>query len=233
MSKPFLLSTAFLNQLRNSYPGSSALSPSQNPWYLVAAVGFSASNRPEAVAQVLTHAIQDVPEHSERLSIARKIRDGLFKSGLISGYPKVINALAKLKDITPPELLDTEIQRDTKLSLQEYEKLGEAMFAKVYGPSAAETQSLLDNAYPDMGYFSKTIGYGFTYGLTRHVSELEFSYVMLASLIAIDAPLQIRWHLDGARRNGASEEQVRAVRGMAIEIAKSTGVLTGNEVPDL
>ena len=106
------------------------------------------------------------------------------------------------------------------------------MFTKVYGPMAADTQSLLDSAYPDMGYFSKTIGYGFIYGQTRHVSNLEFSYVVLASLIATDVPLQLRWHLAGARRNGASEEQVRAVRGMAIEIAKTAGVLSENGTPN-
>jgi alkylhydroperoxidase/carboxymuconolactone decarboxylase family protein YurZ len=91
----------------------------------------------------------------------------------------------------------------------------------------------VDSAYPDMGYFSKTIAYGFTYGLTRHTTDLEFSYTMLASLIAIDAPLQIRWHLDGALRNGASEEQVRSIRSMAIEVAKMAGVLSGNDIPDL
>jgi hypothetical protein len=129
MSKPFALSTEFLDQLRSLFPGSNTLTTSENPWYLVAAVALSASNRPEAVAQVLTHAIRDVPEHTERIAIARKIRDGLFKSGLISGYPKVcflrlyvipslglpclqvINSLVKLKEVTPPELLDTEIQR--------------------------------------------------------------------------------------------------------------------------
>jgi alkylhydroperoxidase/carboxymuconolactone decarboxylase family protein YurZ len=56
---------------------------------------------------------------------------------------------------------------------------------------------------------------------------------MLASLIAIDSPLQIKWHLDGARRNGASEEQVRAVRSMAIEIAKFAGVRSEHDIPDL
>jgi len=226
------LTVEALNLLKNSFP-SKGLSPSQNPWYLVAAVGLSASNRPEAVAQVFKFAIQDVPEHEERLAIARKIRDGLFKSGLISGYPKVINALIKMKDDTPADLLDTKIQRDTNLSLADYEKMGEAMFARVYGAAAHETQALLDSAYPDMGYFSKTIGYGFTYGLSRYTTDLEFSYIMLASLIAIDSPLQIMWHLDGALRNGASIEQVRAVRGMAIEVARLAGVLSGDDIPDL
>jgi alkylhydroperoxidase/carboxymuconolactone decarboxylase family protein YurZ len=107
------------------------------------------------------------------------------------------------------------------------------MFSKVYGSTAGEIQALLDNIYPDMGYFSKAIGYGFTYSLSSHTTDLEFSYIMLASLIAIDAPLQIKWHLDGALRNGASREQVRAIRSMAIEVAKIAGVLSDNDIPDV
>ena len=107
------------------------------------------------------------------------------------------------------------------------------MFSKVYGSTAKDIQTLLDKAYPDMGYFSKTIGYGFTYGLSRYTNDLEFSYIMLTSLIATDAPLQIKWHLDGALRNGASKEQVQAVRSMAIEIAQMAGSLSGSDVRDL
>jgi len=165
--------------------------------------------------------------------IARKIRDGLLKSALIAGFPKVINSLIKLKDVTPPELLDTDLQRDVKLSLTDYEKTGEAMFARFYGPTASNTQVLLDSAYPDLGYFSKVIGYGFIYGFLDYINDVETSYVLLASLVALDAPLQIRWHLDGARRNGATNDQVRAVRSMAIKIAEYAGVLGENEIPDL
>jgi endoribonuclease Dicer len=117
--------------------------------------------------------------------------------------------------------------------LADYEKTGEAMFTRFYGATASSTQTLLDSAYPDLGYISKTIGYGFIYGFLNYINDVETSYVLLASLVALDAPLQIRWHLDGARRNGATDDQVRAVRSMAIKIAEYAGVLSENEVPDL
>ena len=70
----------------------------QNPWFIVAAVAFSASNRPEAVPCVFKQALQDLKNGSydtpEELLLAKKMREALFKSGLISGYPKVIHSFA-------------------------------------------------------------------------------------------------------------------------------------------
>lgn len=63
-----------------------------NPWFIVAAVAFSASNRPEGVPEVFRYVLQELPPASEladRRMIAGKLREAIFKSGLISGYPKV------------------------------------------------------------------------------------------------------------------------------------------------
>lgn len=68
-----------------------------NPWYIIAAVAFSASNRPDAVPHVFQHAIKDLQTEEasgigsleEKRLVARKLRDALFKSGLTSGYPRV------------------------------------------------------------------------------------------------------------------------------------------------
>jgi hypothetical protein len=38
--------------------------------------------------------------------------------------------------------------------------------------------------------------------------------MMLSALVAIDAPLQIRWPKKGAARNGATEEVVKAVKNI-------------------
>ena len=65
----------------------------RNPWFIVAAVAFSASNRPEAVPCVFKQALQDLKngsyDKSKELMLAKKLREALFKSGFISGYPKV------------------------------------------------------------------------------------------------------------------------------------------------
>lgn len=83
------------------------------------------------------------------------------------------------------------------------------------------------------GFFSNTIGYGLTYGFTNVLSPLETSYVLVASLIASDTPRQINWHLDGARRNGATLEEVKAVRQIAIEAASAAGVKWKDGVPEV
>ena len=66
----------------------------RNPWYLVAAVAFSASNRPECVPHVFEYVLKDLRADANSLQsdeklLAQKMRDAIFKSGLISGYPKV------------------------------------------------------------------------------------------------------------------------------------------------
>lgn len=108
----------------------------RNPWYIAASCAFAAGNAPEAVPLIFNHVYADLenaqaefkvsPEqaHQEKLLLARKMRDCIFKSGVVGGYSKVsvgrqfrasliivrqaINALVYLSDVTPDELRDTE-----------------------------------------------------------------------------------------------------------------------------
>lgn len=64
-------------------------------------------------------------------------------------------------------------------------------------------------------------------------SPMETSFAMISALIAIDTPRQIGWHLEGAIRNGATREEVKAVRTIAIQIATAAGVVWKNSIPDL
>ena len=74
----------------------------RNPWYIVATVAFSTGNRPDAVLLIFKHVLSELEEaHNqfkvsgekaleERLLLARKFRDCLFKSGMVAGYSKVL-----------------------------------------------------------------------------------------------------------------------------------------------
>ncbi|KAJ4475762.1 hypothetical protein J3R30DRAFT_3658770 [Lentinula aciculospora] len=193
-----------------------------NPWYLVSAVAFSAGNEPQAIPEVFNYALREAGgEHDENLLLARKFRDALFKSGLTSGYAKAINGLEALHEMTIHDNLFESMAA-------EIFKIAHTMvvlsFEKRYADTADTVQRLLDTIYPDMGFFSNTIGYGYTYGFIDILSPLETSYVLVVSLIASDTPRQINWHLDGARRNGATLEEVKAVRQIAIEAAVAAGV---------
>ena len=83
------------------------------------------------------------------------------------------------------------------------------------------------------GWFSNTIAYGSVYGHLDILNQLETSYVLVGALIAADTPRQIVWHLDNARRGGASLEQTRAVRQIAIEVSQSVGVKWREGVPEV
>jgi hypothetical protein len=65
------------------------------------------------------------------------------------------------------------------------------------------------------------------------IIRIETSYTLITSLIAVDVPRQIGWHLAGARRIGATVEEVRAVRKIAIVVATRAGEQWREEVPDV
>ncbi|CAA7265310.1 unnamed protein product [Cyclocybe aegerita] len=236
--------------LQNSArPSSMKREDFKNPWYIAAAVAFSASNKPEGVPRVFEHALADLrstptirgtkggvkvrrpgnEDEDEKKILARKMREALFKSGLICGYPRAINGLRALHAVMPEELRDRKLLRNPNVTFGEYEQAGERFFETLYGETAEDVQGLLDAVYPDMGWFSRTIGYGLVYGpalssssssrsstqkriQTHILTSLETSYTLVAALITIDTPQQIAWHLAGARRAGASVEELSAVR---------------------
>jgi hypothetical protein len=98
------------------------------------------------------------------------------------------------------------------------------------GPQAPRFRS--DNS-SNTAWFSTAVGYGTVYSFTEIVTAIETSYTLIASLIAVDVPRQIGWHLAGARRIGATVEEVRAVRKMAMVVATRAGVQWREEVPDV
>jgi endoribonuclease Dicer len=107
-----LADPSFLNHLKSIYPLNSRGGKSKeqipcsetafhyllidNPWYIVAAVGFCASNQPEAVADVFQYALKalqssagDGDTVAEQLLLARRFREVLFKAGLTCGFARV------------------------------------------------------------------------------------------------------------------------------------------------
>ncbi|KAN0115891.1 AhpD-like protein [Russula decolorans] len=243
-----IASETALQHLKSLYPYGETTSSSdvlQNPWYIVTGVSFMTANRPEAVPLLYKYVLGEL-EHAqnqfnvpaleanrEKLLLTRKFRDAFFKACLMGGIPKAINALVSLLEVTPEELRDTERQRDTTLSFPELERRGEVFFRAIYGETADDVQGLLERIHPDGRWFCNAIAYGSVCGYTEILDQLETSYVLVSSLIAVDTPNQIGWHLDNARRGGASLEQIRAVRQIAICASQSAGVRWRNVIPEV
>ncbi|KAG6873366.1 hypothetical protein C0995_016475 [Termitomyces sp. Mi166 len=231
-----LATTPFLRHLKSLYPRKN-LPRLANPWYIVASVAFCASNRAEEVPRVFQHALNDLKAESNNIEdhrlLARKVRDALFKAGLTAGFARAINGLSALHEVMPEELRDTRMMRRTRTPMEEHEKIGKALFRRIYGETADSIQDLMNNIYPDLGWFNKSVIYGVNYGFTEILSPLETSYTMIAALTATDNPKQIRWHLDGAQRGGATLEEVQSVRAMSMKVAALSGVRWRNEIPQV
>ena len=72
-----------------------------------------------------------------------------------------------------------------------------------------------------------------TYGVTTTLSTRMLVYVQVAALVAAYAPRQVAWHLGNARAQGAPLEEVRAVRAVAVEVARRAGVVWRSGVPEV
>ncbi|KAK0452755.1 AhpD-like protein [Desarmillaria tabescens] len=203
-----------------------------NPCSLVTAAAFSSSNLPEAVPEVFKYASESLKTHEERLLLARKMREVLFKAGMLSGFPKAINALGKLHAVVPYELRDTKPLRDASMSIEALTANGQGYFDQTYGETAYTVQPFLREIYPDFALCTSFV-YGYTYSFFDILSPAETSFAMVAALIANDTPRQIDWHLQGSLRNGATLEEVKAVRQIAIEVAMASGVKWKNAIPDI
>ena len=70
-------------------------------------------------------------------------------------------------------------------------------------------------------------------GFTDVLSPIETSYTLAASVIVSDSPRQIQWHLNGARRIGATFEETQAVRKIAMEVASAAGIIWKHGVPEV
>ncbi|KAI3607731.1 carboxymuconolactone decarboxylase [Moniliophthora roreri] len=159
MSAATCITPSFLRRMQGIYPPSSSGKVWKNPWYILASVAFSAANEPEGVPIVFQYALQGV-EGKDRMTLARKTRDAIFKSGLTSGYSKAINSLVALDAVMPEELKERQV-------------------------------------------------------------------------LSNDTPRQINWHLAGARRIGASLEEVRAAREIAMQCSELVGVRWKEGVPEV
>ena len=88
MSSPSPIDATLLARMKTLYP-TSATDAHDFTWALVAISAFSAANLPEAVPQVFAYALEGETSHETRLRFARSARDAIFKTGMLSGYPKV------------------------------------------------------------------------------------------------------------------------------------------------
>ncbi|GJJ07893.1 hypothetical protein Clacol_002099 [Clathrus columnatus] len=219
---------SFLDHLSGVFPqGSYEI----NPWSWLAAITFSVLNRQEVVPVIFQYALNKLSTHEDKLLLARKFRESILSS-VVSGIPQVINSLSLLNDVMPEELKEKSTLRRNDIPLSELLQIGRTYFNRMYGSTAESISGKLRNAYPDL----ETIIYGYYANIPINIPILnmnETSYALIASLTAIQVPLQVGWHLNNALRNGAPTEEVKAAREIALKVAEFCSVDRTIGLPDV
>lgn len=213
----------------------------KHSWYFIAGVTLSVINRPDEIPKVFKFAIEHgvgpteniKPAHPEQLQIARKLREGLIKSAAIVGLPKTINGLFALKGATPSELLDEPMGYSPSARPVEVYDMpssqilhrGQRFFDRVYGKVSKRVMGQMDRSgTEDLGVVARLM-YGYLLSNTNILTAAESSFVLLAGLIPQDVNPQLKGHLKGAISNGATVEEVRAVRDVVIRICEASGMI--------
>lgn len=106
-AEPGLPTREYLAYLKSIYPGHRAESGEtvdgiiRSSWYLVVAVAFGSSNRPESVPKVFQFVHDELTAASasieERRVVVRRLKEAIFKSGLSCGYSRVSFKCCNLK----------------------------------------------------------------------------------------------------------------------------------------
>ncbi|KAA8893776.1 hypothetical protein FN846DRAFT_977475 [Sphaerosporella brunnea] len=210
---PLIATPAFLTTLTALFPANSTL---PNPALWVAGIVFAAHSLPSEVAEVYTHAVNSTTCAEEKKNTTRVFREALFKTGNLYGAPRMINSLLEVrKTMDVVGVPDEAGYRDHDMPVEKLNEAGVKMFNHTYGEGAADTRELLRGVHPDFDYFMMSLIYGPINAFLGVIDAAQTSIAMIAALIAIEAPLQVGWHEAGAIRNGASKEDVEAVKQIA------------------
>ncbi|CCF42433.1 hypothetical protein CH063_02833 [Colletotrichum higginsianum] len=94
----------------------------------------------------------------------------------------------------------------------------------IYGKISKRILSQMDRCGTEDLGLTVRLMYGHILSNTNVLSPVETSYVLIAGLIPQDVNPQLKGHLRGAINGGASVEEVRAVRGIVMDICEASGM---------
>ncbi len=128
----------------------------------------------------------------------------ILQTHLFAGYPRTINALGAVHAVGVADMHTGEVAPAV------WRARGEANCRTVYGDAYEPLRARIAGLHPDLDRWMVEIGYGRMLsrsGLTLRQRELA----VLAVLAGQDVAPQLKSHLLGARRAGASRAECRAV----------------------
>ncbi|KAK4515280.1 uncharacterized protein ATC70_002890 [Mucor velutinosus] len=182
-------------------------------------VGFTASNHPQGVPIVMNHYLDQIDSVEDQIKWIEYIRNAMFKSIVLCGCPRVINAEIALYNHLSVQyrslLRTTALNANGNTTL--WNARGMGFFNQIYGTGSEKKQKMIQDAHPDLWQYINEI-YGNIISDTTHLSAVDTELQAIVSLIQMDALPQLQDHILGAERVGATKEQIKAAEFIGYKV---------------
>ncbi|KAI7856756.1 hypothetical protein BDC45DRAFT_566827 [Circinella umbellata] len=225
---------ALLNILRDIRTLFTKNDPLNDLWYIVACSAITSLNHPEDVEPVYKLVEQTIDESSKlntnekedaKVKAVLRMREGILKSFIASGFPKTINGLRHLS-IATPDLIKAKLPQTPIRHEESWEEIsqqrerGKSLFAKIYDKHTNRVTNDMYTYYPDLAYVAINQLYGPVVSNTSILTGKESSLILVTGLKTQDIALQLRGHAWGAIHQGATREELNNISTMVELLCK-------------
>ncbi|KAF9557716.1 hypothetical protein EC968_007510 [Mortierella alpina] len=161
---------------------------------------------------------------AEQVRFARRLREGLFKASSLCGGPYAINALRAVNFALEPELSAAVNEHgpvrspDNVSSSEVYLQRGRDLFQTIYQHHTDPILTKIGNSSQDLVQGILRDTYGKLLSDTSLISIPETELCLVATLVPLNVPPQLKSHVYGARNVGVPMEQVQQVVSVAESI---------------
>ncbi|EXJ57725.1 uncharacterized protein A1O5_12515 [Cladophialophora psammophila CBS 110553] len=218
--------------------------PLKATWYLVATAALTGAGAGSAVPSVYRAATNGLPLELAKL-VQRRLKEAILKSTIFVGVPRSAGAaFALFRDLSDEEIDHYGPRFESYDDPEEQDKRearGKKFFDILWTPIGAEgVRATLKKYQPDfcrhnsfgdckyhadaaIDLLNQRLIYEYWGSEDRILKDVETELVAIASLVAMNCPEQLVWHLKGAIRHGATRSQAQFAYDLGIAASKAAG----------
>ncbi|KAF9949070.1 hypothetical protein BGZ72_009076 [Mortierella alpina] len=239
-------SSSSVNALFSSWRDALSLSPVELRLILIACT-VTAANCPKILVPLVQQALAEIASgalavpgtdcsptsidnsgnrFAEQVRFVRRLREGLLKASTLCGGPYGINALGAVNFALEPELSAAVNEygpvrgSDNVSSPEEYQQRGRELFQTIYQHHTDPILTKIGSSSQDLVLGILRDTYGKVLSDTSLISIPETELCLVAALVPLKVPPQLKSHVYGARNVGVPMEQVQQLVAVAESITR-------------
>lgn len=151
---------------------------------------------------------------------------------MICGIPRVINAFrALVKALPTPEANETSSVRSHITTPADTDKRGLAYMRNIFRADLDPFLDTMDAHWPDLRTLVVTYIYGYYQSDTSVLDAVATSQINIATLVPMDVPTEVAWHMRGVMRNNGKRAHLDYAFETAMAVCEICEVQLKNTMP--